>query len=79
MGMRDQRALDRHVVGLRGLDAPTVEITIARADGTEIATVLVGKQEGGRAFVRTKAAPAVYAVDAGQLGTLPKGPDDFKG
>jgi hypothetical protein len=62
-----------------GLDAPATEIVLARADGSEIATVQVGKQEGGRAFVRTKAAPAVYAVEAGQLGGLPKGPDDFKG
>jgi hypothetical protein len=29
--------------------------------------------------VKVKAAPAIYAVDAKQLGETPKVPDDFKG
>jgi hypothetical protein len=61
-----------------GLDAPELEITLGRADGSEIGTVLVGKREGDRVFVRTKAGPAIYALEAGQLGDLPN-PDDFKG
>lgn len=62
-----------------GLDQPELEITLARADGSEIGTLVVGKKEGERLFVRTKASPAVYAVDARALGDLPKVPDDFKG
>ena len=50
-----------------------------RADGSEIGTILVGKREGDRVFVRTKASPAIYALEARQLGDLPNVPDDFKG
>ncbi len=61
-----------------GLDPPELEITLQRADGSEIGTVLVGKREGDRVFVRTKTAPAIYALEARQLGDLPN-LDDFKG
>ena len=62
-----------------GLDAPIFEATLLRADGSTLATVAVGKREGERAWVRTTAGPAIYAVDAKQLGELPKLPDDLKG
>jgi Domain of unknown function (DUF4340) len=62
-----------------GLDAPTLEVTLLKADGAELAAVLVGKRDGERAWVKLKAAPAIYAVDAKQLGDPPKVPDDFKG
>src|SRR6267143_835878 len=42
-------------------------------------TLLLGKREGDQAWVKVKAAPAIYAVDAKQLGETPKVPDDFKG
>ncbi len=61
-----------------GLDPPELEITLKRADGSEIGTVLVGKRDGDRVFVRTKTAPAIYALEARQLGDLPS-LDDFKG
>ncbi len=61
-----------------GLDPPELEITLQRADGSDIGTVLVGKREGDRVFVRTKTAPAIYTVEARQLGDLPN-LDDFKG
>jgi hypothetical protein len=64
--------------GKYGLDTPELEITLARADGGEIATVVVGKRDGDRAFVRTRAAPTIYAIDARQLGETPNVPDDFK-
>jgi hypothetical protein len=38
-----------------------------------------GKREGEQAWVRTTAQPTVYAVDAKQLGAVPKLPDDLKG
>jgi hypothetical protein len=62
-----------------GLDAPSLEVTLLKADGTELAAVLVGKREGERAWVKLKAAPAIYAVDVKQLGEPPKVPDDFQG
>jgi hypothetical protein len=62
-----------------GLDAATFEATLLRADGSEIATVLVGKREGERIYAKLKALPAIYAVDPQALGQLPKVPDDFKG
>jgi hypothetical protein len=62
-----------------GLDTPSMEVALFRADGSEIATVLVGKREGDRAFVKTKAGPAIYAVESRTLGEAPKVPDDFKG
>jgi len=61
-----------------GLDAPTLEVTLLKADGAELAALLVGKRDGERAWVKLKAAPAIYAVDAKQLGEPPKVPDDFK-
>jgi Domain of unknown function (DUF4340) len=62
-----------------GLDAPTMEVTLLKADGAELAAILVGKREGDQAWVKVKAAPAIYAVDARHLGEPPKVPDDFKG
>jgi hypothetical protein len=62
-----------------GLDAPTLEVTLLKGDGAELAVVLVGKRDGDRAWVKLKASPAIYAVDAKQLGEAPKVPDDFKG
>jgi Domain of unknown function (DUF4340) len=62
-----------------GLDPPELEIALGGADGREVGTVLVGKREGDRVFVRTKASPAIYALEARQLGDLPNVPDDFKG
>jgi len=62
-----------------GIDAPTLEVNLLKADGSEAGTLLVGKREGDQAWVKVKAAPAIYAVDAKQLGETPKVPDDFKG
>jgi hypothetical protein len=62
-----------------GLDAPTLEVTLLKADGSETTTLLVGKREGDQTWVKLKTAPAIYSVDAKQLGELPKVPDDFKG
>jgi hypothetical protein len=61
-----------------GLDAPAAEITLYRTDGAAITTLLVGKQDGNRRYIKSQAAPEVYAIDAKQL-ELPKIPDDFQG
>jgi Domain of unknown function (DUF4340) len=62
-----------------GIDAPTLEVTLLKADGSEAGTLLVGKREGDQAWVKLKTAPAIYSVDPKQLGEAPKVPDDFKG
>ena len=60
-----------------GLDAPTLEVTLLKADGGELGTLVLGKREGERYFARTRSSP-VYAVSAKQMGDVPKVPDDFK-
>jgi hypothetical protein len=54
-------------------------VTLLKADGKEAGALLVGKREGDQAWVKLKAAPAIYTVDVKQLGEAPKVPDDFKG
>lgn len=62
-----------------GLDKPGLEVRLFRADGTEIGGVLFGKQDGERLYLKTRNAPAIYAADPKQVGTLPKSVDEFKG
>ena len=62
-----------------GLDAPSMTITLLKADGNELASLAVGKREDGRAYARTGKTPTIYSVDAKQLGDPPKLPDDFQG
>ena len=62
-----------------GIDAPMLEVTLLKTDGGEAGTLLVGKREGDQTWVKVKTAPAIYAIDAKQLGETPKVPDDFKG
>jgi len=60
-----------------GLDQPTFEVTLWKADGGEIGTLIVGRKEGDKTYLKTKASPALYAVESRQLGDLPKLPDDL--
>lgn len=60
-----------------GLAAGVAEVKLYRADGTMVETVLIGKPDGDRLYVKTGSTPAVYAVDSKQL-SLPKIPDDLK-
>jgi hypothetical protein len=62
-----------------GLDKPSLELRLFRADGTELAGVLVGKSDAEQVYVKTRTAPAIYAVDPKQFGALPKSVDEFKG
>ncbi len=62
-----------------GLDKPSLELRLFRADGTELAGVVVGKSDADQLYVKTRSAPAIYAVDPKQVGTLPKSVDEFKG
>jgi hypothetical protein len=65
-------------VATYGLDSPVAELALYRGGGTEIATVLVGKQDGDRRYVKLKSATTIYTIDAKQL-EIPKVPDDFLG
>src|SRR5438876_683977 len=62
-----------------GLDAPTLEVVLLKGDGGELARLIVGRRETDRAYVRTGAGPAIYAVDPRTLGPAPRVPDDLKG
>ncbi|HUF93400.1 MAG TPA: DUF4340 domain-containing protein [Candidatus Limnocylindria bacterium] len=64
--------------GRYGLDAPSMEVALLKPDGAPVATVLIGKRDGDRAYVKLAAEPAIYAVDARQLGEPPKVPSDFR-
>ena len=61
-----------------GLDKPAAEVTLYRSDGTAIVTLLLGKKEGDRLYVKTASTSAIYAVESRQL-EIPKVPDDFQG
>ncbi len=62
-----------------GLDAPSLQVALFRADGTEIGSVLFGKQDADRLYLKTRNAPSIYAADPKQVGGLPKSVDDLKG
>src|SRR5439155_1349828 len=62
-----------------GLDAPTLEVVLLKGDGGELARLIVGRRETDRAYVRTGAGPAIYAVEPRTLGPAPRVPDDLKG
>jgi hypothetical protein len=75
---KDIAAPDAQEAAKYGLDAPAFELTLYRGDGTEVATLLLGKREAERAYVKTKSSPTIYAFDPTQL-PLPKVPDDLQG
>jgi hypothetical protein len=62
-----------------GLDHPELEVSLQKGDGSEIATLLVGKQEGAVTYVRVKTAPTIYAVDSQLLSDLKKAPTEVPG
>jgi Domain of unknown function (DUF4340) len=62
-----------------GLDKPDLEVTLLKADGSEIAGLLVGKTEGPVTYVKLKSAPAVYAVDTKQADEIRKAPTEIPG
>ena len=62
-----------------GLDRPELEVSLYKGDGSEVATLLVGKQEGAVTYVRVKTAPTIYAVDSQLLSDLRKAPTEVPG
>jgi hypothetical protein len=61
-----------------GLDAPAFELALFKADGTEVARLVLGRTEGDRVFARTGASPAIFALEKKHLEGLPKLPDDLQ-
>jgi Domain of unknown function (DUF4340) len=62
-----------------GLDRPEAEVTLTRKDGSEIGSLLVGKQDGAVTYVRLKSSPAIYAIDSKVLADLRKAPANIPG
>jgi hypothetical protein len=65
--------------GRHGFDQPALEASLYRRDGTEIATVTIGKTDDARTYVKTKASATVFAVDPQAVGNLPKTADEVRG
>lgn len=64
--------------GRWGLDAPVLEVTLRRGDGSLLGSVAVGRREGDLMWVRTGAGPAIYAVETRQWPELPAVPGAFQ-
>jgi hypothetical protein len=61
-----------------GLDHPSLEVTLWRADGSEMGGLAAGKRDKDKAFLKTRASSTLYLVEAKQLDALPKTPDDLQ-
>jgi hypothetical protein len=62
-----------------GLDKPELEITLMKADGGEIAGLLVGKADGPLTYLKLKSSATVYSVDSSLIGDLRKAPVEIPG
>jgi hypothetical protein len=65
--------------GRFGLDKPEMEVTVLKADGGELAGLVVGRADDKVAYVRSKSSPSIYAVDAKSLEDIRKAPTDVPG
>src|SRR5262249_6003177 len=65
--------------GRYGLDAPELEVSLTKADGTELGDLLVGKQESPLTDLRLKSGPAIYAVESQLLSELRKARTEISG
>ena len=55
-----------------GLDKPELEVTVWKADGTELATLQVGRTDGAVTYVKLKSQPGVYAMSSKDLEDVRK-------
>ncbi|MBI2525536.1 MAG: DUF4340 domain-containing protein [Candidatus Rokubacteria bacterium] len=62
-----------------GLGRPELEVTLSGASGAEIATLLLGKEEGERTYARVKTSPVIYVIDSKLARDLRKAPSDIPG
>lgn len=60
-----------------GLDKPEIEVALQKADGSELGTLLVGRQEGGVAYVKVTGAPTIYSVETKALEDLRRAPTEI--
>jgi hypothetical protein len=54
-------------------------VSVYKADGGELGTLLVGKHDGALTYVRLKSGPAIYAVEDTLLGDLRKASSEIPG
>jgi hypothetical protein len=62
-----------------GLDAPSSEVILFKADGSELGRVAVGRRDGDKVYLRTHAGPAIYSAESKALKEFPKSADDLQG
>ncbi len=55
-----------------GLDKPELEVSVVKKDGSELGTLLVGRQEGATTYVRLRSDATIYAVPSKDLDDLRK-------
>jgi hypothetical protein len=60
-----------------GLDKPEFEVTVFKADGGELGTLLVGRSDGAVTYVKLKAEPGIFAVSSKDLEDLRKARADI--
>jgi len=60
-----------------GVDRPELEVSVFKADGTEVGTLLVGKTDGAVTYVKVKAEPGIFAVSSKDLEDLRKARTDI--
>ena len=60
-----------------GLDKPEFEVSVFKADGAEVGTLLVGKTDGAVTYVKVKAEPGIFAVSSKDLEDLRKARTDI--
>ena len=60
-----------------GVDQPELEVSVFKADGTEVGTLLVGKTDGAVTYVKVKAEPGIFAVSSKDLEDLRKARTDI--
>ena len=62
-----------------GLAKPEAEIAVLKGDGSEMASLAIGRTNGKLVYVRAKSSPAIYAVDAASVEDIRKAPADIPG
>jgi hypothetical protein len=60
-----------------GLDKPELEVSVFKADGAEVGTLLVGKIDGAVTYVKVKAEPGIFTVSSKDLEDLRKARTDI--
>jgi len=60
-----------------GLDKPELEVTLWKNDGSELATLLVGRTDGAMTYVKLKGAPTIFAMSSKDLEDVRKARTDI--